>query len=109
MNEALCVAAMRPLRGRAATEAGRASGWAPPSPHAALRASQADDGFTIGNFSYINAARVKVIKVTINGVGVAVTGNQAPALYAVHLVDAADRHFGRDHLFKRALILAKAW
>lgn len=64
--------------------------------------------FIVRNFSFING-RVKIVKASINNIAVDVSANQAPALYAVILIDFSDHYFGKDHLFKRSLLLVKTW
>lgn len=51
----------------------------------------------------------RVIRCTVDGLPVTVTANQPSCLAAAAYVEAADAATGHGHLFKRALILAKAW
>jgi len=111
VNEALCMASLSPVEagggggsGISAAKDGGGSGgsgqrrYSPPP----------QKMFTVRNVSFINAG-VKIIKAVVNNIAVDISANQAGALYAVSLIDEADRHFGKDHLFKRSVLLAKAW
>jgi hypothetical protein len=53
--------------------------------------------------------QVPVVKCQVGLDRVDVSANQTEALAAVALFEKFDRLVGRDHLFKRSLILIKAW
>lgn len=63
---------------------------------------------TIRNVSFINAW-VKVVKGIVNNVEVDISANQIGALYAQALVDRLDEYVDKLHLFKRSILLIKAW
>jgi hypothetical protein len=62
----------------------------------------------VRNVAFINAD-VRLVRCTVDNVAVDVSANQAAALAAAALVEAADRWVGRRHLFKRSVLLIKAW
>ncbi|KAL4174785.1 hypothetical protein KRP22_006714 [Phytophthora ramorum] len=63
---------------------------------------------TVRNVSFINAD-VRVVKCTVDNIAVDFTANRVGALGAVRLLDAMAVRVGRQHLFKKSLILIKAW
>ncbi|XP_023637951.1 uncharacterized protein LOC17886661 isoform X2 [Capsella rubella] len=54
-------------------------------------------------------AQVKVIKCNIRSIAVDISFNQTAGLCALCFLEQVDQLFGRDHLFKRSIILVKAW
>ncbi len=62
----------------------------------------------IRNVQFINA-RTPVITVVVGNVHVDVTENQGGSVAASALLEEADNLIQRDHLFKRSLLLLKAW
>ena len=64
--------------------------------------------FEIRNVSFINA-RTPIVTMMVGNVVVDVTENQGGSVGASVLLEEADRWIGRDHLFKRSLLLLKAW
>ncbi|XP_010504531.1 PREDICTED: uncharacterized protein LOC104781532 isoform X1 [Camelina sativa] len=54
-------------------------------------------------------AQVKVIKCNIRNIAVDISFNQTAGLCALCFLEQIDQLFGRDHLFKRSIILVKAW
>ncbi|ETK79176.1 hypothetical protein L915_14944 [Phytophthora nicotianae] len=63
---------------------------------------------TVRNVTFINAD-VRVVKCTVDNIPVDFTANRVGALGAVRLLDAMAARVGRQHLFKKSLILIKAW
>ncbi|GMF45774.1 unnamed protein product [Phytophthora fragariaefolia] len=63
---------------------------------------------TVRNVTFINAD-VRVVKCTVDNIPVDFTANRVGALGAVRLLDAMAVRVGRQHLFKKSLILIKAW
>mmetsp|Transcript_47870 Transcript_47870/g.133233 ORF Transcript_47870/g.133233 Transcript_47870/m.133233 type:complete len:912 (-) Transcript_47870:1544-4279(-) len=99
VNEALCMASLSPVEASGGSGDGGGGGsgqrrYSPPP----------QKMFTVRNVSFINA-EVKIVKAVVNNIAVDISANQAGALYAVSLIDEADRHFGKDHLFKRSVRL----
>eukprot|EP01035_Chromulina_nebulosa_P024194 gene24194-31452_t len=62
----------------------------------------------ISNVSFVNQDK-KMIKSLINNVSVDVSMNQIGALYNESLIESVNHHIGRDDLFKKSIILIKAW
>lgn len=62
----------------------------------------------IRNVSFINA-RTPMVKMLVGNVVVDVTENQAGSVAASALMEEADRFIQRNHLFKRSMLLIKAW
>ena len=60
----------------------------------------------IKSVQYINAD-IRLVKSHVGGLDVDLSGNQVGALAALCLFEEADRLIGRQHLFKRSLLLAK--
>ncbi|RHZ16981.1 hypothetical protein DYB31_007654 [Aphanomyces astaci] len=63
---------------------------------------------TVRNVTFINA-EVRVVKCTIDNVSIDFTANRFGALGALALLHEMDVRVGQHHLFKRTLILIKAW
>ncbi|KAI9910322.1 hypothetical protein PsorP6_010553 [Peronosclerospora sorghi] len=63
---------------------------------------------TVRNVTFVNAD-VRVVKCTVDNISVDFTANRVGALGAVRLLDAMAVRVGRHHLFKKSLILIKAW
>lgn len=63
---------------------------------------------SVRNVTFINA-EIKVVQCTINNLAVDLTCNQVSAFVAIQLQDAFNKRVGKGHLFKRSLILIKAW
>ena len=62
----------------------------------------------VRNVSFVNG-HVKVVKCVINNITVDVCRLSRPSLAAVSYFEALDRLIGVDHLFKKSVILIKAW
>lgn len=60
----------------------------------------------IRNVEFVNA-RTKVVHCLVNNIGVDITINQPGAVSAAVFIEECDRLLGRDHLFKRSLLLVK--
>lgn len=54
-------------------------------------------------------AEVKVMKCMVGGVVVDISANTLGGLATFAFLEQVDRHIGRCHLFKRSIILVKAW
>lgn len=63
---------------------------------------------SVTNVSFVNSDSKK-IRSTINGVIVDISANQVSAIYTQYFTEAIDNYVGRDYLFKRSLLLLKAW
>lgn len=64
--------------------------------------------FTINNVSFVNAD-IKLIKSSINGVSIDLSANQIGAIYLQYFFELLDDFVGQNHLFKRSILLIKAW
>jgi hypothetical protein len=92
VNEALCAAAAAGGTGN-----GRPSATEPAPPP-----------FSVRKVTFINA-EVRIVRCTVDSIGVDVSANAALALSAAALIETADRWVGNAHLFKRSVLLIKAW
>lgn len=54
-------------------------------------------------------AQVRVVKCTVGGICVDISFNQTAGLCAFYFLEQVDRFIGKNHLFKRSVILIKAW
>uniref|UniRef100_A0A1J3JTD5 Poly(A) RNA polymerase gld-4 n=1 Tax=Noccaea caerulescens TaxID=107243 RepID=A0A1J3JTD5_NOCCA len=73
-----------------------------------LEAKEKDSDFQVTDVQYV-PAQVKVIKCRINSISVDISFNQMAGLSALCFLEQVDQKFGKDHLFKRSIILVKAW
>ncbi|XP_023640956.1 uncharacterized protein LOC17890507 isoform X2 [Capsella rubella] len=73
-----------------------------------LRTEGGDSRFQVTGVQYI-PAQVKVIKCNIRNIAVDISFNQMAGLCALCFLEQVDQTLGRDHLFKRSIILVKAW
>lgn len=97
VNQALCTVAALSGARRGAPPHSRP--W-PPSAEAAKP--------EIRNVSFINA-RTPIVTMVVGNVVVDLTENQGGSVAASALLEEADNLIQRDHLFKRSLLLLKAW
>lgn len=91
VNQALCAVAAQTSRGRRSGASGDET-----------------SKVEIRNVSFINA-RTPIVTMVVGNVAVDLTENQGGSVAASALLEEADRWIGRDHLFKRSLLLLKAW
>ncbi|XWS13061.1 hypothetical protein CRYUN_Cryun36dG0005100 [Craigia yunnanensis] len=54
-------------------------------------------------------AEVKLVKCLVQNIVVDISFNQLGGLSTLCFLEKVDRHIGKDHLFKRSIILVKAW
>lgn len=97
VNQALCTVAALSGAKRGAPSHGRP--WQP-----SAEAAKPE----IRNVSFINA-RTPIVTMVVGNVVVDLTENQAGSVAASALLEEADNLIQRDHLFKRSLLLLKAW
>ncbi len=71
-------------------------------------ASTSSIGLPVGSVSFVNA-ETRLVKCCVGGFNVDITANQSGALASVGLFENVDRMLGAGHLFKRTLILVRAW
>ncbi|XWS65603.1 hypothetical protein CRYUN_Cryun05aG0127800 [Craigia yunnanensis] len=73
-----------------------------------LEDDQQDSEFLVQDVQYIRA-QVKIVKCTVNNIPVDISFNQMAGLSALCFLEQVDQLVGKDHLFKRSVILIKAW
>ncbi|XP_072975133.1 uncharacterized protein, partial [Typha angustifolia] len=67
-----------------------------------------DAEFEIKDVQYINA-EVRLIKCLIQNIVVDISFNQIGGLCTLCFLELVDHQIGKDHLFKRSILLIKAW
>ncbi|XP_070681414.1 uncharacterized protein [Malus domestica] len=67
-----------------------------------------DSKFQIKDVCYVRA-QVKVVKCIVNNMAIDISFNQTAGLSTLCFLEQVDRLFGKDHLFKKSIILIKAW
>lgn len=75
---------------------------------AAMQPEPQEAGHTLRNISFVNA-KTPVVRCTVGNVDFDVTVNQIGSLGAITFLEEADRFIGKQHLFKRSLLLLKLW
>ncbi|KAG4213467.1 hypothetical protein ERO13_A01G059200v2 [Gossypium hirsutum] len=63
----------------------------------------------VNHFMAEQLAVVKIVKCTVNDIPVDIPFNQTAGLSALCFLEKVDQLIGKDHLFKRSIILIKAW
>lgn len=67
-----------------------------------------DQKFNISDISFINA-EVKLVKCLVDDIPIDLTGHQVGGLSTLCLLEDIDRVIEKNHLFKKSIILVKAW
>ncbi|WOL06358.1 hypothetical protein Cni_G15090 [Canna indica] len=67
-----------------------------------------DAEFELKDVQYINA-EVKLVKCIVENIVVDISFNQIGGLCTLCFLDKVDQEIGKNHLFKRSIILIKAW
>jgi hypothetical protein len=67
-----------------------------------------DPRFAVRSVTFVNAD-TRVVKCQIGRISIDISGNQVGALATLGLFEEIDRLVGRDHLFKRTVLLVKTW
>ncbi|KAF3966131.1 hypothetical protein CMV_009749 [Castanea mollissima] len=73
-----------------------------------LEGGDKDSKFQVKDVQYI-CAQVKVVKCIVKNIAVDISFNQLAGLSSLCFLEQVDQIIGRDHLFKRSIILIKAW
>ncbi|XP_062001280.1 uncharacterized protein LOC133718452 isoform X2 [Rosa rugosa] len=73
-----------------------------------LQGEPKEPGFLVEDVKYVYA-KVKIIKCTVNNIAVDISFNQVAGLCTLCFLEQVDQVIGRDHLFKKSIILIKAW
>lgn len=97
INEALCFSAVSQQQQQ------------PSDGQGTTASADQDDGIVVRNVSFVNAGEVKEIRSIINGIRVDIATNQLPSILVETLIERVDEFVGQEHLFKRSLLLVKAW
>lgn len=63
----------------------------------------------ISNVNFVNEGETRAIRCTTDGVNVDMTANSIEELYQVAFLEECDKLLGKNHLFKRSILLLKAW
>ncbi|XP_068338582.1 uncharacterized protein [Pyrus communis] len=64
--------------------------------------------FHVKDVHYIDA-EVKLVKCIIQNIVVDISSNQLGGFSTLHFLEQVDNYIGKNHLFKRSIILVKAW
>ncbi|KAH7854166.1 hypothetical protein Vadar_010920 [Vaccinium darrowii] len=72
------------------------------------REDQKDSQFALKDVEYVRG-KVRVVKCSVRCIAVDISFNQIAGLRALCFLDQIDQLVGKDHLFKRSIILVKAW
>ncbi|KAH0460991.1 hypothetical protein IEQ34_008566 [Dendrobium chrysotoxum] len=67
-----------------------------------------DSEFELKNVRHINA-EVKLVKCLVQNISIDISFNQIGGLSTLCFFEQVDRFIGKDHLFKRSILLIKAW
>mmetsp|Transcript_14628 Transcript_14628/g.22062 ORF Transcript_14628/g.22062 Transcript_14628/m.22062 type:complete len:1104 (-) Transcript_14628:253-3564(-) len=62
----------------------------------------------IQSIEFVNA-RIRVVKCVVNKTSLDITANQRSSLASATFLEEADRIIGNNHLYKRSVLLIKAW
>ncbi|OIW04411.1 hypothetical protein TanjilG_32603 [Lupinus angustifolius] len=78
--------------------------------HAVLRGEEANEiaEYEVKDVRFIDA-EVKLVKCIVQNIVVDISFNQLGGLSTLCFLEKVDRLVGKDHLFKRSIILIKAW
>ncbi|XP_019461294.1 PREDICTED: uncharacterized protein LOC109360692 [Lupinus angustifolius] len=78
--------------------------------HAVLRGEEANEAaeYEVKDIRFIDA-EVKLVKCIVQNIVVDISFNQLGGLSTLCFLEKVDRLVGKDHLFKRSIILIKAW
>ncbi|KAL5734461.1 hypothetical protein ACOSP7_032322 [Xanthoceras sorbifolium] len=73
-----------------------------------LEGEEQDTEFEVNDVQYVRA-QVKIVKCNVKDIPVDISFNQMAGLSALCFLEQVDQLIGKDHLFKRSIILIKAW
>ncbi|XP_044509444.1 uncharacterized protein LOC123228201 isoform X3 [Mangifera indica] len=73
-----------------------------------FESEELDSEFQVNDVQYVRA-QVNVIKCSVKDIPVDISFNQMAGLSALCFLEQVDELIGNDHLFKRSIILIKAW
>ncbi|TKY73929.1 nucleotidyltransferase protein [Spatholobus suberectus] len=67
-----------------------------------------DPEYQVKDIQYIRA-QVQLVKCTVKNIAVDISFNQMAGLYTLRFLEQVDQLVGKNHIFKRSIILIKAW
>ncbi|XP_044462258.1 uncharacterized protein LOC123193376 isoform X3 [Mangifera indica] len=73
-----------------------------------LESEELDSEFRVNDVQYV-CAQVKIVKCSVKDIPVDISFNQMAGLSALCFLEQIDQLIGNNHLFKRSIILIKAW
>ncbi|KAJ6855176.1 hypothetical protein NC651_039988 [Populus alba x Populus x berolinensis] len=73
-----------------------------------LQREELDPEFQVNDVQYIHA-QVKLVKCSVKNISVDISFNQMAGPSALRFLEQVDQLIGQDHIFKRSIILIKAW
>jgi hypothetical protein len=68
-----------------------------------------NQSISVRNVSFVNNGEIKEIRSVINNIRVDISTNQLSSLMMETLIERVDEFLGKNHVFKRSLLLVKAW
>jgi hypothetical protein len=68
-----------------------------------------NQGISVRNVSFVNNGEIKEIRSVINNIRVDISTNQLSSLMTETMIERVDEFVGKNHVFKRSLLLIKAW
>ncbi|OAY24159.1 uncharacterized protein LOC122722410 [Manihot esculenta] len=79
--------------------------------HTILRQEQQNRNapYEVKDVYFIDAAEVKLVKCIVRNIVIDISVNQLGGLSTLCYLEQVDQIVGRDHLFKRSILLIKAW
>ncbi|KAK7353539.1 hypothetical protein VNO80_18988 [Phaseolus coccineus] len=70
--------------------------------------SEDDPEYEIKDIQHI-PAQVQLVKCTVKNIPVDISFNQMVGFYTIYFLEQVDQLVGKNHLFKRSIVLIKAW
>ncbi|KAG4389894.1 hypothetical protein AAZX31_06G168700 [Glycine max] len=67
-----------------------------------------DSEYQVKDIQYIRA-QVRLVKCTVKNIAVDISFNQMAGIYTLRFLEQVDQLVGKNHIFKRSIILIKAW
>ncbi|CAL5079919.1 unnamed protein product [Urochloa decumbens] len=67
-----------------------------------------DSEFEVNAVQFV-PAEVKLVKCRVQNIDVDISVNQIGGLYTVHFLEKVNKKFGKNHLFRRSIMLIKDW
>ncbi|KAG5049917.1 hypothetical protein HKD37_04G011234 [Glycine soja] len=67
-----------------------------------------DSEYQVKDIQYIRA-QVRLVKCTVKNIAVDISFNQMAGIYTLRFLEQVDQLVGKNHIFKRSIILIKGW